>query len=345
MRKASKPFVQFKVTGGRPVPYYRLTWWEGGKRREKFIRLPEDIDSPEFDRAYWDIRSGKSPALQKPAKDTWAELAGAYRSHPKFTKLASGTRRSYDRIINDIVEKNGRKSVSSLTRAQVRAIHAKYVETPRKADWYIQIISLLCNFARNTLDWKIENPAEGIELYGSSREFEPWPEWMITKLVDAPEAVRTAAELILGTGQRPAAAIAMRHDQFHGDTMTVTDDKGDLSFEVYAPQQLRSYVAAQPKRGVFILAKNLTEPVGYDAVEKAFRAWRKALGARAAKFVLHGLRKLAIVRLAEAGCTDAQIQAITNQSPEMVAFYRKRANRKVLSRAAHKLVEQNRTET
>ena len=43
----------------------------------------------------------------------------------------------------------------------------------------------------------------------------------------------------------------------------------------------------------------------------------------------------AIVRLAEAGWTDAQIQAMTNQSPTMVAYYRQLANRKRLTRRAH----------
>jgi len=72
----------------------------------------------------------------------------------------------------------------------------------------------------------------------------------------------------------------------------------------------------------------------YDTVEKSFRAWRAKLGERAKLYSLHGLRKLAIIRLAEAGCTDAEIQAVTNQSPQTVAYYRKRANRKKLSKAA-----------
>ena len=50
--------------------------------------------------------------------------------------------------------------------------------------------------------------------------------------------------------------------------------------------------------------------------------------------MLHGLRKLAIVRLVEAGCSDAQIQAVTGQSAEMVAYYRKLASRKILSSEA-----------
>lgn len=342
MKKGRKPYVQEKMTGGRRALYYRMTWTEGGKRRERFIRLPDDEDSPEFDRAYWSIRSGKAEAVQRPAKNTWAELVVAYRAYPKFTRLAAGTQMSYNRVLNEIVENNGQKSVASLTRAQVRAIHAKYAATPRKADWRVQIISVLLNFARNTMDWPVENPAEGIELFGKSREFEPWPDWMVDKLPDAPGTVRTAAELILGTGQRPAAAIAMRRDHFHGDTMTVTDDKGDVTYEIYAPESLRAYIDTLPRRGAHVLAKNLARPLSYDSVEKAFRAWRASLGPRAKPYVLHGLRKLAIIRLAEAGCTDAQIQAITNQSPEMVAYYRKRANRKILSRAAHRMMEQNR---
>lgn len=54
----------------------------------------------------------------------------------------------------------------------------------------------------------------------------------------------------------------------------------------------------------------------------------------AGAYTLHGLRKLAIVQLAESGASDAEIQAVTNQSAEMVAFYRKRADRKKLSKAA-----------
>lgn len=345
MKRSQKPYVQFKKVGGRLRPYYRMTWFQDGRRRERFIPLPDDPDSEEFDRAYWAIRSGTSEALKKPERDTWGDLIRAYRAHPKFTRLAYSTRRSYDRILNEIAEKNGDKAVRSITRSQVRAIHAKYVETPRRADWMVQIISLLLNFARNTLDWNVENVAEGIELYGKQREFEPWPDWMVSALDTAPAAVRTAAELILGTGQRPNAAIIMRHDHFRGEWMDVLDEKTDTRIEVYSPPSLRAFLAAQPKRGTHIIAKNLTEPLGYSAIEKAFRGWRAGLGAKAKPYTLHGLRKLAIVRLAEAGCTDAQIQSITNQTPEMIAYYRSRANRKRLSKSAMTMMERNKTET
>lgn len=342
MRKERKPYVTRKTTGGKVRWYYRLTWFEGAKRRERFIPLPNDPDSAEFDRAYWSIRSGSAEAVQPPAKKTWRELVTAYRSSAKFLKLAPRTKKSYNDTIEWILESNASKPVTSLTRKKLMDLHAKYADTPRKADMLVQIVSILCNFARKKMLWEIDNPAEGMDLYGKTREYEPWPDWMVKKLTDAPSNVRTAAELILGTGQRPSAAIAMRRDQFQGEWMTVTDEKGDLSYEIFCPQPLRDFLATLPVAGSHVIAKNLTQPLRYDAVEKAFRAWRETLGERAKPYSMHGLRKLAIVRLAEAGCSDAQIQAITNQSAQTVAYYRKRASRKILSRAA---IEQNRPGT
>ena len=340
MKRALKPYVQLKTVRGQKRPYYRITWMENGKRREKFIPLPQDMDSAEFDHAYWAIRSGTSPAVKPPEKETWADLIRAYRAHPKYLKLAAGTKRSYDRILEEILEKNAGKAVKSLTRAQVLAIQQKFVATPRKADWFLQVLSLLLNFAAKKLGWDVKNVVEGVDLYGKQREFEPWPDWMVERLSEAPQIVRTTAELILGTGQRPNAAVGMRYSDFNGDWMTLLDEKTDTKIEVYIPESLRRFLATLPVegRGTHLLPRNLTGGLGYSAVEKAFRAWRATLGKEAKPYSLHGLRKLAIVRLAEAGCSDAEIQAITNQTPETIAEYRKRANRKKLSQSAvHRL--------
>jgi len=50
--------------------------------------------------------------------------------------------------------------------------------------------------------------------------------------------------------------------------------------------------------------------------------------------VFHGLRKSAVVFLLEAGCTDAQVCAITGQSREMVEHYAKQVNQRRLAAAA-----------
>ncbi|WP_136441597.1 tyrosine-type recombinase/integrase [Pacificoceanicola onchidii] len=338
--RITKPKLVWKLNRQKTawVPYHRVRWTVNGKRKEKAIMLDWKGDARLLDELYWSCESGRHEGQKRKPKHTWRECIEAWRKDPKGQgRLARSTRASYRRAMDRINVKNGDKSMGQTTPKNLYQAHLAMSATPREADRMLQTVSLLWNYAKSKLFWPIgDNPASGIEHFGKQREFEPWPAWMVGKLDEAPETVRTAAKLILGTGQRPGAAIQMRRDAFEGEYMTVTDEKGGQKFEVYAPDFLRSYVASLPHRGDYLLARNIKQPLGYDAVEKAFRAWRKDLGVKAKPFVLHGLRKLAIIELAESGATDAQIQAVTGQSAEMVAFYRAKASRKALSRAAQK---------
>lgn len=354
MKRAPKPRIakpnltwKWIPTKAAWEPFYRVSWTEGGKRKERTIRLDWQGDAARLDQQYWAARSGKLAKQRAESQYTWGDLVRAWRSDPRVqSNLAASTKRSYARHMEAILEKNAAKDVRRTTRQGVRAIHEKLADEPRRADWYVQIVSRLWNYAKNERDWPLgENPAAGITLYGKQREYEPWPEWMVDRLSEAPAAVQMAAQLILGTGQRPNAAITMTWDQFDGEWMRLTDEKGDEQFEVFCPVALRDFLADQPKRGRHLLPKNLSASVGYHAIEKTFRAWRATLGDEARPYTLHGLRKLAIVRLAEAGCTDAEIQAITNQSMQTIAYYRRRASRRVLSRNAQNRRRQNKNKT
>lgn len=340
--RITKPRLHWKFEGGVWVPYHRTRWTEGGKRRERAIKLHWKGDTRLLDVEYWQCESGQhDKQAPAPSKYTWAELIRQWRLDPRVqNRLADGTKKSYQRDMEAILEKNADKDVRKTTRQGVRNIHAALSETPRKADKRITTISLLWNYGKHKLDWPLgDNPSKGIDKYGKQREFLPWPEWMVQEIATAPERVRAACELILNTGQRPNAAITMKHADFEGDWMMVADEKGNEKFEVYCPYPLRKYVKSLPRTGQHIIAKNLTEPVGYDAVEKDFRKRRGTLKAASKDYSLHGLRKLAIIRLAEAGCTDAQIQSVTNQSLETIAYYRRLASRKTLSKAAMKTKE------
>lgn len=334
--RITKPSLQWKWKRNKWVPVYRKTKTVDGNRKEITIQIDWQGDPKRLDELYWECRSGKNDRQRSPAKYTWKELVTAWRSDPIVQgKLADGTKRSYRREMDALLEKNAAKDVRKTTRQGLRKVHAALAGTPRKADWRLQIVSLLWNYAKLKLDWPMgDNPAQGVDKYGTQRPFEPWPTWMVENLTKAPESVQSAAQLILGTGQRPGAAIEMRWSDFNGDRMTVMDEKQGEQFDTYCPPDLRDYLDALPKRGAYVLAKNLSEPLGYDGIEKAFRTWRKGMGDPAKPYTLHGLRKLAIIRLAEAGCSDAEIQAVTNQSAETVAYYRSRASRLRLSKAA-----------
>lgn len=342
-----KPNLKWVWKQTQWVPFYRVTWTEGGKRRERAIKLNWQSDPEELDREYWRARGGRHDSQTQPAKYSWRTLITEWRSDPRVQgRLAASSKTSYRPTMEMILAKNADKDVRKTTRTGLRKIHTALQDTPRKADKYIGVVSLLWNYAERRLEWPMgRNPASGFDLYGAQRAFEPWPEWMVKALPDAPVSVQTAATLILNTGQRPGAAILMQFTDFRGPHMMVMDEKTDTLFEAFCPDDLQDYVRRLERKGKHLIAKNLIEPLGYNAVEKAFRAWRKALPPDAMNFSLHGLRKLAIVNLAEAGCSDAEIQAVTNQSAEMVAYYRKRASRKRLSASAHRRRGQNKNES
>ena len=66
--------------------------------------------------------------------------------------------------------------------------------------------------------------------------------------------------------------------------------------------------------------------------ENAFSLERKRLGIRK---VFHGLRKTAAVNLAEAGCSEREIMAITgHQTAQMVDHYVKAASQKNMAKTA-----------
>ncbi|WP_417676376.1 tyrosine-type recombinase/integrase [Pseudodonghicola sp.] len=336
MRKQRKPYV----TPKHGKLYYRLRWTEDGKRRERYIPLPGEEDSPEFDREYWAIRSGTSEQVQKAPSTCWENLIRHYKTSVQFRKLAPGTRRKYDPVIEALREKNGRRDVRKVTRSDVRAIHEKYADTPRKADLYVQVIRMLLNFAKRELDWITANPAEGMRLYGPQKEWQPWPEpaqkaFCATCEALGDEMTLTAFHLGTGTGQRPGDLCAMRWDHYDGEFIAVVQDKTDERLWIYCPEELRAYLDALPKRGRYILAKNLTEPLGYDAIERRFSAVRAKAGDLCDGLVMHGWRYTAAVELAEAGCSDAQIMAVTgHKTASMVAKYRRQAGQKRLAKQA-----------
>jgi len=335
--RVTKPRLNWKWNARRETwdPYHRVVWRDGEKQKSREIKLDWGGDFKKLDELYWKAQGGKLDQQARPQNYTWRECIEAWRSDLTHGagKVAASTAKSYRAPMDRIMEKNGSMDMRKTERKMVKAALTQMQDTPRKASRFGQTISLLWNYALRELDWPLgRNPAAGFGKHKPSKQYKPWPKWMVAALSDAPERVRVAASLIIGTGQRPGAAIAMRWDQFQGEWMTVVDDKADEELEVYCPQSLQAALEAFERNGEHVLSKNLREPLGYNSVEKTFRAWRGSLGRRASPYVLHGLRKLAIVELAEAGTSDAEIQAVTGQSAEMVAYYRKDASRKKLSR-------------
>lgn len=333
MKKPDLPFTTSKNVKGRTYQYFRKV--SGG--RETFIRLPDDPDSEEYARAYWAIRSGKSG---KRAKTTWDALIVAYYKSPAFRSKANGTRQNYRRHCEAIREKNGGKDVRSFRRAHAIQARDALSDTWSKANERVAVLSILLKHAVD-LEWIDRNPVIDIPKL-SGGEYEAWPDSKLLAFercctATGAHTARTIYELCLGTGQRIGDCVAMRWSDFDGEYMTVTQEKTGEPLTIYCPKRLRAYLDSLPKAGAHILPRNLTEPIGKRAAQKAVEDVRTAIGVMHGpeRLVPHGWRYTAAKQLADAGCTDAEIQAVTgHRTLGMVQKYRAQAGQKEASRRA-----------
>lgn len=326
-----KKYVNAFIVKGKTYYFFR--------RGEVRVRLPDNPDTPEFDRAYWELRSGRKKAV---SKTTFSVLIDSYYQSPRFLRLKSSTQAEYRRGMEDLRSLNGSKDFTKIRRRDVIAARDAVASTWRKANARVENISILAKQAMD-LEWITSNPAQGVEkLKGGS--YEPWPDALLLRYEQhcAEHQLvieRTIYELCLGTGQRIGDVCAMRWDQFDAEGfMTVTQEKTGTKVELYCPVRLQEHLAALPRRGEFILVGDRTSHMQKRSAQQRVQVVREAIGAK--KFVIHGWRYNAAKELAEAGATDAQIQAVTGHlTPGMAKKYRGQAERKRLSKDAQQLRE------
>lgn len=320
VKTVNRPYVASIKTGDRVYYYYR----RGSAR----IRLPDNPDSPEFDQAYWACRAGRNET----PRTSFDALIASYRASPSFQKLKSSTRKEYERTLHLISEKNGPKDFRNLRRRDVIAARDKYADTWRKANAIVETLSILSRHAMD-LEWITSNAASGVsKLKGGS--YEPWPQWALDAFGrTATGSVQIAFQLAIGTGQRVGDLCLMEWAHYDGEGINVIQEKTGERLWVACPGKLKTYLDALPRTGRYILAKNLTQHLTKSQIQKSVLAVRTEIGATG--FVIHGWRYTAAVQLAEAGCSDSEIQSVTgHRTLEMVQKYRKGANQKRLSRTA-----------
>ena len=329
MRRPNLPYLEFKTVKGRDYIYFRK-----GKFRR---RLPDKADSEEFAREYWSIRSGKRNA---PTKTSWDALIASYYASPGFKAKSKGTQANCRRHCEAIREKNGSKNVRQFRRKHALIVRDALQENWSKANERIAVLSILCKHAVD-LEWIERNPVVDIKKLKGG-EYEAWPDAKLDAFErycerHARTVARTIFELSIGTGQRLGDCIGMCWDDFDGEYMSVVQDKTGKRIWVYCPARLQIYLGSLPRLGKHIIAKNLTQPLGKRTVQTAIEEVREALGIKRGpnRLVPHGWRYTAARLLAEAGCSDAEIQSVTgHKTLAMVQKYRAQADQKKNSKRA-----------
>jgi integrase len=274
---------------------------------------------------------------------TFNRLAAQYFVSPDFLRLRVRTQYVYRLVIDRFLAEHGDRRVAEMRRDDVKKIMALKAATPGSANDLLKKIRTLIKFAIDA-GWRSDDPTLRIKTF-PEHEFHTWTEDEITQYEErwpVGSRERTAFALHLYTGQRRADVARMAWTDVAGNAMHVVQAKTGARLTIPLHPNLSAALRAWPRKHVVMLTTTFGKPftnAGYGNM----MADTIAAAGLPDRCVLHGLRKAAARRLAEAGCIEKEISAVTGHTTlKEVARYTRAADQKLLAAAAvAKLTEQN----
>jgi integrase len=324
---------------GHPRHYFRRP---GGPR----IPLPGLPGSDEFISAYTAALDGKQ--LGPPRRGTRAgqgtfnRLALEYFASPDFLRLGPRTRYAYRLVIERFLAEHGHRLVREMRREDVKKIMARKAATPGGANDLLKKIRALMKFAIDA-ELRPDDPTRRVKLYPEG-EIHTWTDDEISQFearwpIGTRE--RMAFALFLFTGQRKSDVVRMAWTDIVGKAIKVVQAKTGAKLTIALHPDLQEILGRWPRRHVAILTTAFGKPFSIAGFGNMMGDAIRGAGLPA-RCVSHGLRKAAARRLAEAGCSEKQIAAVTgHRTLKEVARYTRAADQERLAaQAVDKLTEQ-----
>jgi integrase len=324
----------------RGKDYYYYQPHRRTDREGERIRLPGarfdvlGVPNSEWWEAYRRV-AGQEATAAKPG--TFNALIAQYQASPEWNALSAATRSDWSRYLQWIEKAWGPLSVRGLEPKHVLKLRDKYVKIPAAANNLLRCLSSLMSWSIPR-GWRDTNPCVHVKKLKGGEGYAPWDVQDIDHLkAHARTELWHAAALALYSGQRLADVLKMRWDDINQGLIAVTQNKTNKKLLIPMHGSLRILLAEIPRRSVTILASSRGKPwtvMGFKASWSTELNRPAMVTLREKERVFHGLRKSAVVFLLEAGCTDAEVAAVTGQSRQMIEHYSRQVNQKKLAARA-----------
>ena len=290
----------------------RIYWyaWRGGPR------LAGEPGTPEFVASYNEAAASRTI----PDHNRFASLVVLYRASSDYRKLADSTKRQWSPWLDRIAEHFGELRIAQFGRPEkIRPFivkwRNKYAETPRTADFGIQVLSRVCSYAVDPLCKIASNPCEGIkQIYSVNRSDIIWTDEDIAtvKAFCSPE-VALGIDLAACTGLRASDLTRLSWSHVGEHAIVITTGKSrERRREAVIPlyQDLRDVLARIPRRSTVVLTNSKGRPwasgsLGDRVIEAKKQAWPEGT-----KLHFHDLRGTAATRFYNAGIPEREIAEI-----------------------------------
>lgn len=343
MRRPPKYVHSFIDRHGKARFYFRRPGF-------KKVPLPGLPWSPEFMAAYEEALAGQPVAVGagrvKPG--TMRFLATSYFGSIDYRSLRPSTQSVYRNLIDRFCEESDRegrklgdKQASTLQRDHIVKLMAARAAKPESANGLRKILRAMMKHAVE-IGMRAEDPTRDVRaIRVRSDGFHSWTDAEIAQF-EARHPIGTRARLALAlllfTGQRRSDVVRMGRQHVRGGALSVRQVKTGAELEIPLHPDLAATIAATSADQLTYLTTQFGKPFTAPGFGNWFREQCNAAGLPHCS--AHGLRKAAARRLAEAGCTEHEIAAITGHaSLREIARYTKAADQKRLAAAAIRKVK------
>ena len=306
--------------------YYRF---RRGKMRA--IRLPGGPGTADFHAAYARLLVEDERPDGRYAEGSVAHTIDLYIKSAEFHGLAGGTQRDYMRYLRRLDNSVGHRPMGAITNEYLYQIRDKLKLTPVAANHTMAVISALFKWAIGRRIIRAD-PTTGIKRLKGGDGFIRWDEADLKAFRDsASPTMRLALELGAYTGQRLSDVIAMKWSDYDGARIKVRQQKTGVKLSIMAHPDLKAILDATEHRGETILTSKTGRKFHDRVFSRDFRLARIAAGLPDG-LSFHGLRHTAASKLAEVGCTAAEIMAVTgHKSLKVAEHYIRQASQEILA--------------
>jgi len=347
MTKLRLPYVnEYRDRHGKMRRYFR-------RPGSRAVSLPGRPGSIEFMTTYQAALAAAAPPPPSPKHvitGSLADVVARYYGSASFANLSPATQRTYRIALKAVVEAHGHRLVRDLpSDAAQRIIEKIGASRPGMANTTLAALSKVMAYAIKPMKLRTDNPFAGVPRYKlghyhnwTNAEIETYERrWPLGT------RERLAFALLLYTGQRGGNVAKMTRDDVVNGRIRVAvikRRKDEEEKELWIP--VHPALARALKAGPVVGMKHLIsdtrgQPLKHgltDLIERAAKLAGLPTGSEAAKkdrCTAHGLRKASLRRLAEAGCSTKQLQAISgHRSLEVLEVYVQAADQAGLAESA-----------
>ncbi len=317
------------------------------KRGQRKVRLPGPIGSEQFWVAYQQAANGYVPLEKLTPQEIKAQSGGSflwlcdeyYRS-ADFRQLHPRTQYVRRKILDRICKIGGDLPAKALDAKHVRKWRDDKADKPGGANNMIKALRQIYKFAIE-YGYAETNPAMTVPyLFTKEGGFHAWS---IEEVLQFEEKhpigskARLAFALLLYTGQRRSDIVRLGQQHVKDGWLRFTQEKNrarrPVTLELPIVPALQHILDASVIGATTFLVTEQGRPFSNNGFGNRFRTWCDEAGLLHCS--AHGLRKAAASRLAELGCSELEIMAVTgHQTMKEVERYTKSARQKVLAGSA-----------